>query len=261
MHADHIDTAHPPIGAPQDAGILNNAAQGLDLRERLALARDTVSGRMVFTTSFGLEDQLITDALFMNRIDVQMVTIDTGRLFPETYAVWAATERRYGRRITAIMPNSDATTRMVGEIGIDGFYNSLANRHACCGVRKVAPLACVLDGAAGWITGLRGEQSAQREGVMFAAPDPARRLLKFNPLFDWSRAYLLDALERREIPINILHKQGFASIGCAPCTRAIAPGEPERAGRWWWEADQARECGLHLGPNGRLSSTRQAAAQ
>ncbi|GAC1348460.1 MAG: phosphoadenylyl-sulfate reductase [Acetobacteraceae bacterium] len=251
MQVDHIDLALRPDVAGDDLSTLNAVAAGLTLEQRLGRIRGTVRGRLVFTTSFGAEDQLITDALVDSRIEAELVTIDTGRLFPETYDVWAATERRYGRRIAALTPEAGPLADLVVRIGINGFYDGPDRRHDCCGVRKVAPLGRALAGAAGWITGLRGEQSDHRGGVAFAERDPARGLLKCNPLFDWSRTRLMQALADRGVPINSLHASGFASIGCAPCTRALRPGEPERAGRWWWEADQRRECGLHLAPDGR----------
>ena len=178
--------------------------------------------------------------------DIEVATLDTGRLFPETYALWAQTERRYGRRIRALFPRQDDVEALVRHQGINGFYDSRAARTACCGVRKVEPLERALAGARAWIAGLRAEQSAHRRDMALVAADTERGLIKLNPLFDWTRAQLLDFIDAHGVPINPLHAQGFASIGCAPCTRALRPGEPERAGRWWWEDENKRECGLHL---------------
>jgi sulfate adenylyltransferase large subunit/phosphoadenylyl-sulfate reductase (thioredoxin) len=215
--------------------------------ERIAQLRRAVAGKIVFTTSFGLEDQAILH-LLAEHDDIDVITLDTGRLFPETYALWEQTERRYGRRIHALFPRAAELEALVRGQGINGFYESRAARLACCGVRKVEPLARALVGARAWIAGLRAEQTAQRRDMALVTADSERGLLKLNPLFDWTRGQLLDFVEAHEIPVNPLHAQGFASIGCAPCTRALLPGEPERAGRWWWEDADKRECGLHLPP-------------
>jgi len=214
--------------------------------ERIAHLRRAIAGKIVFTTSFGLEDQAITHVLSGRDDDIEVATLDTGRLFPETYALWAQTERRYGRRIRALFPRQDDVEALVRHQGINGFYDSRAARTACCGVRKVEPLERALAGARAWIAGLRAEQSAHRRDMALVAADTERGLIKLNPLFDWTRAQLLDFIDAHGVPINPLHAQGFASIGCAPCTRALRPGEPERAGRWWWEDENKRECGLHL---------------
>jgi phosphoadenosine phosphosulfate reductase len=232
--------------------ILNGAFARLDVPARLALLARRIAGPVVFTTSFGLEDQALTHLITESGIDCRFVTLDTGRLFPETYAVWAETEQRYGIRVQAFYPRSDALASLVQQNGINGFYHSIDARHACCEVRKVEPLNRALQGAAAWLTGLRADQSDKRRGLDFAFFDTERQLLKVNPLLDWSRDQVAKLIRNRNVPSNVLHDQGFLSIGCAPCTRAVAPGEPERAGRWWWEQDQTRECGLHLTPDGRL---------
>jgi len=220
----------------------------LTLFERVALLAREMAGRIVFTTSLGLEDQAIAHAIFTQDLAVDVVTLDTGRLFPETYQVWSDTERRYGRRIRALYPEHGALETLVARQGIDGFRASIEARRACCGVRKVEPLRRALDGASAWITGLRAEQSPDRALTDFAVVDPAYGrdgLLKVSPLFDWTRERVVDFVHRHAVPYNVLHDRGFLSIGCAPCTRAVRPGEPERAGRWWWEQDDKKECGLH----------------
>src|SRR5262249_30704390 len=211
-----------------------------------ATARRAIRGQMVFTTSFGIEAQAIVDAIFSQDLDIKVVTLDTGRLFPETYDVWAETERRYGRLIHAFYPDEQTFEARVARQGVNGFRVSVDARRACCDVRKVEPLRRALAGAAGWITGLRADQSAARAGVAFAAFDEAFRLVKINPISDWTRERVVEYVRERAIPYNPLHDRGFLSIGCAPCTRAVAPGEPERAGRWWWERDGTKECGLHV---------------
>jgi phosphoadenosine phosphosulfate reductase len=215
----------------------------------MAFARQ-VPGRIVFTTSFGVEDQVLTHMIATSDLAVDIVTLDTGRLFPETHAVWAATEQRYGRRISAIHPDAGALAALVARQGINGFYDSVAQRQACCAVRKVALLDKALAGASGWITGLRADQSSARAAAALAAYDEARGLLKLNPLIGWSREDAVRFTTAHQVPVNALHAKGFLSIGCAPCTRAVQPGELERAGRWWWEDEQKKECGLHLRAEG-----------
>jgi phosphoadenosine phosphosulfate reductase len=251
------ETAKP--SAQTIAGELAAQFPALDLFERLAAIRARVAGRIVFTTSFGLEDQAIAHALLAQGLAVELVTLDTGRLFPETHEVWAATERRYGTRIAALAPDQAAVEGLLARQGVDGMRTSVAARLECCAVRKVAPLARALDGAAAWVTGIRADQSAERAGFAPAAFDGERRLIKANPLFDWSRERTLHFVQTHRIPYNTLHDRGFLSIGCAPCTRALAPGEPERAGRWWWEQEEKKECGLHIGADGRISRAAAAA--
>jgi phosphoadenosine phosphosulfate reductase len=225
------------------------AFEGRGLEERLAAARAAIPGRLVFTTSFGLEDQAISHAIFAQNLAIEVVTFDTGRLFPETHQVWAETEQHYGRRIQALVPDRSSIEAWVAEHGINGFRSSVAARLACCGLRKVEPLGRALKDAAGWVTGVRAEQSPERAMMGFAEIDAQRRLLKLNPLLDWTRDRVARFVRDHHVPYNSLHDRGFLSIGCAPCTRALAPGEPERAGRWWWEQEEKKECGLHL-PNG-----------
>jgi phosphoadenosine phosphosulfate reductase len=242
------------------AASLNRRLAGLPLDARLRTAREAIAGNLVFTTSFGIEDQVITEAIFTGNLDIDVVTLDTGRLFPETTDVWAETEARYGRRIRAFYPRAEAIEDLVAAQGINGFYDSVENRKACCHVRKVEPLNRALGGAAAWVTGLRGTQSQQRSGVTFAEFDAARGLIKINPVADYTREQVLDAIDARDIPNNVLYSRGFASIGCAPCTRAIALNESERAGRWWWEDENAKECGLHVGPDGVRRRAREVPA-
>ena len=225
---------------------------GDDPLERLESLVATAPGRIVLTTSFGLEDQALTHLIATAGLPIELATLDTGRLFPETYALWADTEARYGRRIKAYYPDAQAVAAMVADNGINGFYWSKDARLSCCGVRKVEPLTRVLAGAGAWVTGLRSDQSDGRGLVDLAGWDAERGLLKVAPLFDWSRPRTLAFCTDAAVPINPLHDRGFLSIGCQPCTRAVAPGEPERAGRWWWEDDAAKECGLHVAADGRL---------
>jgi phosphoadenosine phosphosulfate reductase len=218
----------------------------LDLFERLAAIRSEIPGRVVFTTSFGLEDQVIAHAIFAQALAINVATLDTGRLFLETHDVWAQTERRYSVRVVAFAPEHRAVETLIAGQGVDGFRSSVEARLDCCAVRKVAPLARALDGSAAWITGLRADQSADRAQIAPALFDEERGLIKVNPLFDWTRERTREFVRDHDVPCNALHERGFLSIGCAPCTRAVMPGEPERAGRWWWEQSQKKECGLHV---------------
>lgn len=219
--------------------------------ERLRFAAKQISGRIVFTTSFGIEDQLISHHIFTERMPIEVITLDTGRLFPETHAVWQETEERYGARIRAVHPESSALEALVADQGINGFYYSKDARLACCAVRKTEPLRRALSGASGWVTGLRADQSQGRSATQLTHWDREHGLTKIAPLFDYTRAQVVGECIKLGVPVNELHSKCFLSIGCAPCTRAIRPGESERAGRWWWESDQAKECGLHV-EGGRL---------
>lgn len=234
-----------------DVEAINVAAPG-DVASRLLLATQTIDGRIVFTTSFGIEDQLIAHHIFTQRLPIEVATLDTGRLFPETHAVWQETEELYGVRIRAVHPDAAALAALVADQGINGFYHSKDARFACCGVRKVEPLGRALAGASGWVTGLRSDQSERRSEIAFAQWDADRELIKIAPLFDYNRSRTVAECVKLGVPVNALHSKCFPSIGCAPCTRAIRPGEPERAGRWWWETNEAKECGLHPDVRGRL---------
>jgi phosphoadenosine phosphosulfate reductase len=224
----------------------------LDLGGRLALLRETIAGRIVFTTSFGIEDQLLTHWIAETGLDISLATLDTGRLFSETLDVWEATEARYGLKIGAFAPGAQAAEQLLHTQGALGFRASMDARKACCTVRKVEPLARALGAARGWITGMRADQSGRRAALAFAELDEARELVKVSPLADWSRDEIAAEVARLKVPVNALHGQGFISIGCAPCTRAVHPGESERAGRWWWETDATKECGLHVDASGKL---------
>lgn len=235
------------------ADLLSGCLPLLSLEGRMREIRSIVDGRLVLTTSFGIEDQALTHAAASEDLDIELVTLDTGRLFPETYDVWAETERRYGVRVRAFTPEQKPLEKLVREDGIAGFRNSVEARHRCCGIRKMEPLSRALADASGWITGLRADQSAHRAVTPFAEPDMVRRLVKINPLADFTRDTVRDYVRVNDIPYNALHDAGFLSIGCAPCTRAIRPDEPERAGRWWWEEEEKKECGLHIRPAATIS--------
>lgn len=236
------------------------AFDGATPQERLASLRASVAGRIVFTTSFGLEDQAITHMIRTGGHRIDIVTLDTGRLFGETHALWAETEQRYGLRIRSFHPDPQALAALLEDWGANGFYLAKEARLACCGVRKVEPLKRALAGADAWVTGLRADQSQARGDIMGIELDPGHGLAKAAPLFDWSREQVAEFCAANDVPINPLHAQGYPSVGCQPCTRAIAPDEPERAGRWWWEQDSARECGLHVAPDGTYVRAKEMAS-
>lgn len=220
------------------------AAAG-SLEERIVLIADGTKGRIAFSTSLGLEDQAILHAIATTRAPVDVFTLDTGRLFPETLDTVAASEKRYGLKIRVVAPDTFEVERIVARDGVHGFRLSVVARKSCCETRKVQPLRRALAGAASWITGLRREQSGSRIAVPFTARDYDLGLLKINPLADWPLARLDAYVQDNQVPTNALHARGYPSIGCQPCTRAILPGEDIRAGRWWWEAPDHKECGLH----------------
>lgn len=223
------------------------AAQPL-LERRIECIARAVAGRVAFSTSLGIEDQAIFHAIATSSASIDVFTLDTGRHFPETLDTLERTERRYGLRIRVIAPASDHVEALVARDGINGFRASIEARKACCDARKVKPLQRALAGAAGWLTGLRREQSGGRLATLFAELDKSLGLLKLNPLADWSLDRLQAYIAANDIPTNPLHARGYPSIGCQPCTRAVQPGEDARAGRWWWENEDGKECGLHNRP-------------
>lgn len=212
------------------------------LREAAALAP------AAFSTSFGAEDMVLLDLIRRNRIAIDVFTLDTGRLHEDTYALMQRVEQVYGRCYETFYPDSIALQTLVRERGINGFYASIDNRKACCEVRKVEPLKRALAGRRAWVTGLRSQQAVSRAQLGARARDHALGLEKFNPLHDWTESQVWEYLRSRSVPYNDLHDRHYPSIGCAPCTRAIAVGEDVRAGRWWWENAESKECGLHPSP-------------
>lgn len=199
---------------------------------------------VVFSSSLGQEDQVLTDIIFRNELPVTIFTIDTGRLFYETYELLDRTTARYKKPVQVYFPDARDVEEFVADKGINSFYESVENRKECCHIRKVKPLNRALKGASVWITGLRAEQSANRHDMPMIEWSEEKQLYKFNPLIRWSYDEMIAYIKQHNVPYNPLHDKGFISIGCAPCTRAIEPGEDARAGRWWWETSQ-KECGLH----------------
>lgn len=214
----------------------------IDLLKEIA---ELYPNQIVFTTSFGIEDQVITHLIFSNNIPIEVVTLETGRLFKETYKVYNKTLEKYKKPIKAYYPDNAQVEKMVSEKGPYSFYNSVEDRKECCTIRKVIPLNRALLGKCVWVTGIRAEQSPNRKDLHMFELDEDRNLIKCNPLVAWSFEQVQECIKREQIPYNSLHDKGFVSIGCEPCTRAVQPGEDFRAGRWWWEDNSKKECGLH----------------
>ena len=212
-----------------------------------------------FSSSLGAEDMVLTDLIFTNGLAIDVFTLDTGRLPAETYALIDTIAVRYGTRLRVLFPRAEAVESYVNDHGINGFYGSVDLRKACCHMRKVEPLRRGLAGKLAWITGLRREQSVTRSDLAVESFDVDYGLTKFNPLADWRHEEVWAYIRARQVPYHALHDRGYPSIGCAPCTRAIAAGEDIRAGRWWWENPESRECGLHVRPDGRLAGAKEPA--
>jgi phosphoadenosine phosphosulfate reductase len=250
-----IDRSPPPADGRQETllpseslraeAVDRSRAQLETLEERITAIRAAIPGKIAFSTSLGIEDQAVTHAIATTGADIEIFTLDTGRHFPETLETLFETEARYGIKIRVMSPDAGEVEQLVAEDGVFGFRYSVEARKACCEVRKVRPLNRALAGAAGWITGLRREQSQGRSHVPFASFETAQHLIKLNPIADWTWGRLEAYVAANKVPINPLHAKGFPSIGCQPCTRAIKPGEDIRAGRWWWENENGKECGLH----------------
>ena len=224
--------------------VATKSAAALELL-RAAIAEFGANGELTFANSFGAEDMVLTDLILRERLPIEIFSLDTGRLPAETYTLIADVEQRYGTRLKLYFPQSDAVEGFVRTHGINAFYDSVELRKACCSVRKVEPLRRALTGKKAWITGLRAAQSTTRTGLPTREFDAGNGLVKLNPLSDWSETEVWAYIRMHEVPYNALHDQFYPSIGCAPCTRAIAVGEDVRAGRWWWENPETKECGLH----------------
>lgn len=223
---------------------LENLGQ-LSLEEVLKEIATQYGDKAAFSTSLSWEDQVISHHIFANNLPIRVFTLDTGRMFPETYNVLNRTKDRYGKVIEVFFPNNESVEKLVTSKGPLSFYESLENRKECCNIRKVEPLNRALKGVEVWITGLRAEHSDNRKDLSIVEKDEQRSIIKVNPLLNWSFEEVKAEISKHNIPYNILHDKGFVSIGCQPCTRAIKEGEDFRAGRWWWEDTSKKECGLH----------------
>jgi phosphoadenosine phosphosulfate reductase len=224
---------------------IKQQTDGAAPEEALKLLAARFPGQIVFSTSFGWEDQAITHMIFANQLPIKIFTLETGRLFPETFYVWNRTMEMYGQPIHAYYPKNEPLEQMVNAKGPNSFYESVDNRKECCGIRKVEPLGRALAGNQCWITGIRAEQSPNRQHMHNVEWDEQHQLIKFHPIFSWTLDDIKNYIKKNNIPYNTLHDKGFPSIGCLPCTRAVQPGEDFRAGRWWWEDQTKKECGLH----------------
>ena len=221
---------------------LERKAAAVHAQLAAALARH---GRLVYSNSLGAEAMVLTDIIATQLPEIDMFSIDTGRLYEETHELLEKLQRRYRRAIRVVYPDAAALERLVARQGVNGFYHSLEARLECCRIRKVEPFKRAIVGYDGWITGLRREQSAARAAAEAVEWDAEHGLYKVSPLLEWTEAEVWQYIRARRLPYNRLHDRQFPSIGCAPCTRAIQPGESRRAGRWWWEQPETRECGLH----------------
>jgi phosphoadenosine phosphosulfate reductase len=216
------------------------------IQSALGVLREAASlAPAAFSSSFGAEDMVVLDLIRRNEVAIDVFTLDTGRLPEETYALMQRVEEVYGRCFQTYYPDAAAVQALVAERGINGFYASIENRKACCAVRKVEPLKRALAGRRAWVTGLRAQQAASRARLAARGRDEELQIDKFNPLHDWTEQQVWEYIRSHDVPYNALHDRHYPSIGCAPCTRAITVGEDVRAGRWWWENPETRECGLH----------------
>jgi phosphoadenosine phosphosulfate reductase len=225
---------------------LNDQLEGKSIEERLQLLVLAFKGKIIFTTSFGIEDQVITHKIFTNNLDIKVVTLDTGRLFKETYEVYYETIVKYKKKINTYFPDYLSVEELVTEKGPYSFYDSRENREECCRIRKVIPLSRALAGMECWISGIRASQSDNRANMSDLEYDTDKKLFKFHPLFDWTFEDVENYIKEYNVPYNALHDKGYLSIGCEPCTRAVLKGQDFRSGRWWWENDGPKECGCHL---------------
>jgi phosphoadenosine phosphosulfate reductase len=224
---------------------LTDLYKALPIEEALRQTAALFPGRVSFSSSVGQEDQVLTDIIGRNKIPITIFTIDTGRLFNEVYETLEKTAARYKIGVDVYFPDTAAVQHMVNRDGVNLFYDSVLNRQTCCAIRKVEPLNRALQHTTVWITGLRADQTDHRKEIPVVEWLPDKKIYKVNPLLHWSYDDILLHLKQYSVPYNPLHDQGFVSIGCAPCTRAVEKGENPRAGRWWWEASH-KECGLHL---------------
>lgn len=230
---------------------LNERCRGRSAQEIVELAIDTFRGRIALASSLGAEDQVLTHMIAATDRRVRIFTLDTGRMFPESYELLERTNRHYDINIEVFFPDHRQVEKMVSEKGINLFYESVENRRLCCGIRKVEPLKRAFRGLDAWICGLRREQSVTRFSVDPVEWDKGNGLVKINPLAEWTGKEMWDYIRGNNVPCHALHDKGFPSIGCQPCTRAVKPGEDLRAGRWWWEEPGKKECGLHSRPSKR----------
>ena len=235
----------PPVDQQLVSGLALQA-EPLSAQDVVRLAYQRFGRKVALSSSFGAEDMVLVDMLMKVDPKARIVTLDTGRLPQETYNVIDATRERYGATIEVFFPQAEAVETMVAEHGVNLFYHAIENRKLCCGVRKMEPLRRALAGLDAWMTGLRRDQSVTRTDVHKIEWDASNTLVKVNPIADWTHGDVWKYIRENNVPYNALHDRGYPSIGCGPCTRAVLAGEHERAGRWWWEHPDTKECGLHV---------------
>jgi phosphoadenosine phosphosulfate reductase len=233
----------------EQVATLSSRAQAVGIDEFLVELAAQFPGAVTFSSSFSFEDQVITHKILSQQLPIKIFTLDTGRLFTETYSVWRATNEQYQTKVSAYYPDDQMLEEFVGKNGPNAFYESVEKRKECCHIRKVVPLKRALKDQAIWITGLRAEHSGDRHNMAQVEWDESNQIIKYHPILHWTTVAVKQYINDHNIPYNSLHDKGFVSIGCAPCTRAIQPGEDFRAGRWWWEDDSKKECGLHVHPS------------
>lgn len=227
---------------------INKEFEGKSPREILTFFLEKYNGKITLANSLGAEDQVLTDMIVGIDPTVPIFTLDTGRMFPETYDLIQRTNAHYNISLRVMFPERQRVEEMVNTKGLNLFYESVENRKLCCNIRKIEPLKRALEGMEMWITGLRREQSVTRLATGIVEWDEGNGLLKLNPLADWTNKQVWDYIRQHNVPYHALHDKGFPSIGCQPCTRAVAEGDDIRSGRWWWEQPESKECGLHNRP-------------
>lgn len=225
--------------------LYNSRLSGADPLAIISFFSKETDGSICFANSMGIEDMIIHHIIAENQISAEIFTLDTGRLFEETYSLMDRIREKYRQSFSVYFPDSETVEKMVNEKGVNLFYESIENRKLCCHVRKILPLQRALTGKKAWITGLRRGQSDERSGVQIAEWDTTNNIMKINPLAYWSEEEVWQYIKSKQLPFNKLYHQGFRSIGCRPCTRAVSDNEDIRAGRWWWEQQAHKECGLH----------------
>jgi phosphoadenosine phosphosulfate reductase len=230
----------------QEIDKLNKEVDSFSAQEVLRYLSGAIDGKICFATSLGAEDQVISDMLFQGKLGmIDVFTLDTGRMFQETYDILERTIARYKTKIEVLFPDTDEVENLVKNKGINLFYESIENRKLCCQIRKINPLRRKLQNYDAWIVGLRREQSVTRTELKTFEWDDVNKIIKINPLVNWTEKEVWDYIKKNTVPYNKLHDNGFPSIGCAPCTKAVGKGEDVRSGRWWWENPEFKECGLH----------------
>jgi len=229
-----------------EIGEIRQRIENKPVEDQLKTISEIFRDKVVFTSSFGIEDQAITHMIFDNNLPIEVATLDTGRLFPETYKVFNETYKKYQKPIKVYFPDHEAVEIMVTEKGPFSFYYSRENRLECCRIRKLLPLRRALKGKECWISGIRASQSDNRSQMDWIEYDEGNKLFKFYPVFNWTFEEVEKFIKENNVPYNLLHDRGFVSIGCGPCTRAVEKGEDFRSGRWWWEKGSEKECGIHM---------------